>query len=180
MPALRLGATAIIFLTLVSAAPAQHAGHAAQPDRAPYAAMREREIKALSTDQLADLRAGRGMSLALAAELNGYPGPLHVLELDKQLALTSEQRQAAASALAGMRAETSALGEAVIAAERTLDALFREGRATDVAIDAAVARAASLQGELRSAHLRRHLAMKALLSPQQIATYQRERGYREH
>ncbi len=32
------------------------------------------------------------MSLAQAAELNGYPGPLHVLELADALELTPEQR----------------------------------------------------------------------------------------
>jgi hypothetical protein len=37
----------------------------------PYAGMQTRPIKALSDQQIADLRAGRGMGLALAAELNG-------------------------------------------------------------------------------------------------------------
>jgi hypothetical protein len=37
--------------------------------------MQSRPIKALSDQQVSDLRAGRGMGLALAAELNGYPGP---------------------------------------------------------------------------------------------------------
>jgi hypothetical protein len=45
----------------------------------------------LSDEQIADLRAGRGMALALTAELNGYPGPLHVLDLADQLALTATQ-----------------------------------------------------------------------------------------
>jgi hypothetical protein len=31
------------------------------------------------------------MGLALAAELNGYPGPIHVLELGDQLNLSSVQ-----------------------------------------------------------------------------------------
>jgi hypothetical protein len=58
----------------------------------PYAGMQSRQIKALSDQQIADLRAGRGMGLALAAELNGYPGPSHVLELADQLGLSPEQR----------------------------------------------------------------------------------------
>ncbi len=45
-------------------------------------------IKALSAEQIADLRTGRGMSFALAAELNGCPGPRHVLKLAEQLGLT--------------------------------------------------------------------------------------------
>lgn len=55
----------------------------------PYAGMQSRPIKALSDQQLSDLRAGRGMGLALAAELNGYPRPSHVLELANQLGLSS-------------------------------------------------------------------------------------------
>ena len=64
---------------------------AAAPASQPYADMRTRAIKALSDEQIADLRAGRGMALALAAELNGYPGPAHLLELAGQLDLTVEQ-----------------------------------------------------------------------------------------
>jgi hypothetical protein len=58
----------------------------------PYAGLEGRPIKALSEQQIADLRAGRGMGLALAAELNGYPGPMHVLELADALDLSGQQR----------------------------------------------------------------------------------------
>lgn len=43
--------------------------------QSPYAGMQRRPIEALSEQQIADLKAGRGRGLALAAELNGYPGP---------------------------------------------------------------------------------------------------------
>jgi hypothetical protein len=58
----------------------------------PYPRLEPRPIKALSQQQVDDLRAGRGMGLALAAELNGYPGPSHVLELGDRLDLTADQR----------------------------------------------------------------------------------------
>ena len=58
----------------------------------PYLGFEKRTIKALSDQQTSDLRAGLGMSLALAAELNGYPGPRHTLELASELNLTDEQR----------------------------------------------------------------------------------------
>jgi hypothetical protein len=58
----------------------------------PYAGMQTRTIKALSEQQIADLKAGRGMGLVLPAELNGYPGPAHVLELSDQLGLSAEQK----------------------------------------------------------------------------------------
>lgn len=77
-------AFAILLLALVSTAQAQH--------QQPYAGMEQRQVKALSEQQVADLKAGRGMGLAPAAELNGYPGPMHVLEHASALALTAEQR----------------------------------------------------------------------------------------
>ncbi|MGY4293521.1 hypothetical protein ACVWXN_001616 [Bradyrhizobium sp. i1.4.4] len=58
----------------------------------PYAGLEQRPIKALSHQQIDDLQTGRGMGLALAAELNGYPGPSHVLELGDRLDLTPDQR----------------------------------------------------------------------------------------
>jgi hypothetical protein len=42
---------------------------------------------------LAALLKGEGMGMAKAAELNGYPGPTHVLTLAKELALTESQLQ---------------------------------------------------------------------------------------
>jgi hypothetical protein len=51
----------------------------------PYAGMQTRPIKALSEQQVTDLEAGRGMGLALAAELNSYPGSSRVLELAEKL-----------------------------------------------------------------------------------------------
>jgi hypothetical protein len=82
------------------------AGH----DGAPYAGWQEREIKALSAEQIDDLRNGRGMGLALAAELNGYPGPRHVLDLAGQLDLTAEQRAEAQRLLDEMQAQAIVLG----------------------------------------------------------------------
>ena len=51
----------------------------------PYAGLQARQIKSLSEQQVADLKAGRGMGMALAAELNGYPGPAHVLRMSRSL-----------------------------------------------------------------------------------------------
>ena len=91
---------AMLLLTLVAAAPAAAQNHGgagghgtATQTRTPslYSGMETRRVKALSEEQIADLEGGRGMGLALAAELNGYPGPLHVLELAETLDLTDEQ-----------------------------------------------------------------------------------------
>lgn len=71
----------------------------------PYAGMQSRPIKALSEQQVADLGAGRGMGLALAAELNGYPGPSHVLELAEKLELSADQRASIQRLFDSMKAE---------------------------------------------------------------------------
>jgi hypothetical protein len=57
---------------------------AAEMPATPYAGQQTRTIKALSDDEIAALRNGEGMGMAKAAELNGYPGPIHVLSLAAQ------------------------------------------------------------------------------------------------
>jgi Spy/CpxP family protein refolding chaperone len=158
----------------------QHGGHAgAQPGHAmPYAGFQTREIKALSEQQIADLRAGRGIALALAAELNRYPGPMHVLEHAAALSLTPEQTATMQRLMAQMRTQAVAAGEELIKAERALDRLLAEGRADDASLADAVAEAARAQGEVRRIHLATHIATRAALTPAQIDAYDKLRGYR--
>jgi Spy/CpxP family protein refolding chaperone len=143
----------------------------------PYAGMEKRPVKALSDQQIADLKAGRGMGLALAAELNGYPGPLHVLEFADALELSDDQRTRTKALLDAMKGATIPIGERIIADETALDRLFAERSVTRASLEAATARIAAAQGELRAAHLRYHLAMVEVLSPAQIARYATLRGY---
>jgi hypothetical protein len=86
--------------------------------------MQVRPIKALSDNEVTDLRAGRGMGLALAAELNGYPGPSHVLELDDKLDLSSEQKDQIQGLFDSMKAEAMPLGAKLIDREAALDRQF--------------------------------------------------------
>ena len=81
-------------------------------------------IKALSAEQIADLRTGRGMSFALAAELNGCPGPRHVLKLAEQLGLTDQQRADVQRLFEEMTVEVVPIGERLISQEAELDRLF--------------------------------------------------------
>ena len=144
----------------------------------PYAGAELRTIKALSEQQVADLNAGRGMGLAMAAELNGYPGPMHVLELAEPLRLKAETRVRLQALINDMKAEATSLGVRVIAEEMTLDQLFKDGRATREQVDAITGRIGALHAELRASHLRYHLVTRDLLTPKQIADYSRHRGYR--
>src|SRR3954464_3569752 len=92
----------------------------------PYAGMESRPIKALSEQQIGDLKAGRGMGLALPAELNGYPGPLHVLELGDKLGLTAAQRARVQALFDSMKAEAVPLGEKLVAQEADLEQQFAQ------------------------------------------------------
>jgi Spy/CpxP family protein refolding chaperone len=143
----------------------------------PYAGLQARPVKALSDQQIADLRAGRGMGLALAAELNGYPGPMHVLELATPLGLSDDQRAKVTALFDAMKQEAVALGERLIAAETALDRQFADKTITSSGLTEATRDIASLQGELRLAHLKYHLATLELLTPEQAARYATLRGY---
>ncbi|OWW21822.1 hypothetical protein [Noviherbaspirillum denitrificans] len=145
---------------------------------APYAGMQQREVKAFSAQQMEDLRSGKGMSLALPAELNGYPGPSHVLALADQLRLSETQVAKTWQLFSAMQRETIELGERLILAEAALDRLFREKGASWESVQAATTDAARIHGALRAAHLRYHLSMADVLEPAQIKEYERLRGYR--
>lgn len=166
----------VLLALLPFAATAQHHGH--HGGQGPYAGYQSREVAALSPDDLAALRAGAGWGLALPAELNGWPGPRHVLELADALDLSAEQRRAVQAEFDGMLAEAVPAGERLIAAEKALDTLFANGTATPEALRAAVDAAAEARATLRYVHLSRHLATRALLTPAQVAHYNRLRGYR--
>ena len=143
----------------------------------PYAGMQTRSIKALSDQQIADLRAGRGMGLALAAELNGYPGPSHLVELADKLGLSDAQRNSARNMFEAMKAETIPIGERLIAQEAALDQLFADHAITAEKLSAATAGIGVTQAELRAAHLKYHLSTVAMLEPAQIQHYSLLRGY---
>jgi hypothetical protein len=143
----------------------------------PYAGMHLRPVKALSEQQVADLNAGRGMGLAFAGELNGYPGPSHVIELAEQLELGPDQRDRIKALFDSMKAEAVPLGSKLIAQETELDKLFASRSVTPASLKATTAAIAVTQGELREVHLKYHLFAADILSSDQIKRYAELRGY---
>src|SRR5262249_56164736 len=109
--------------------------------------------------------------LAKAAELNGYPGPAHVLELASELGLTPEQRAATEALFQKMQRRAVALGKELIEAEGALDRLFASHSASADTVKVSLTRIARLQGELRQVHLDAHLEQAALLTPPQTPPY---------
>jgi Spy/CpxP family protein refolding chaperone len=169
--------TAAVLLGLALAGAADLALAQDHHARAPYAGMEARKVKALDAKTIDDLRAGRGMGLALAAELNGYPGPMHVLELADRLRLSPDQRAKVQQLFARMKAEAVPLGQRLLDEERSLDRHFAERTITRDVLAALTRSIGETTGALRQAHLSYHLATLEALTSEQVRQYAVERGY---
>lgn len=170
MGRMKIGLRILVWLGCLLASPvmAQHAG---------YGEYMGRSIKSLSDQQIGDLRAGRGMGLALAAELNAYPGPSHVLELAEKLNLTAAQRVRVQAQFEQMQAEARPLGAQLIAEEAALDQLFATRAVNAENLLAATTAIGATQARLRAVHLRTHLLTAETLTPEQTRLYAALRGY---
>jgi hypothetical protein len=159
-------------LLLAAAAGAQEHHHVS-----PYAGETGRAIKSLSAEDIAELRRGGGWGLARAAELNGVPGPAHLLELKDEIPLDAGQIAALEALFAAMQGDAIAVGEELIALETALDRAFRERTITAATLLELTTRIGETQARLRYIHLAAHLQTPALLSEAQIARYNALRGY---
>ncbi len=143
----------------------------------PYAGQNTREIKALAPEDVDAYLSGKGMGLAKAAELNGYPGPAHVLAMANELELTPSQQERTEALFTSMEAKATALGRSLVAQERKLDEQFAAKKITRESLAMLLTRIGELQAKIRGAHLEAHLAQLAILTPSQVARYQELRGY---
>ena len=151
-----------------------------EPAHSPYAGQESRSIVSLSPKDIEGLKAGSGTpfgGMALPAELNGYPGPRHVLDLEKELKLTAAQKARTEKIFGEMKVAALALGEKIISTERKMDQGFKQGSMTADLLKKKVSESARLQGELRHVHLKAHLAMMEVLSRDQVKLYGKLRGY---
>lgn len=142
-----------------------------------YAGQEQREIKALSPEEIQSYLAGKGAGLAKAAELNHYPGPAHVLELANKLQLSEEQKTRTKAIFDSMQKEAIHQGTALIEKERELDRLFASGMATPDSLRSTLKQIGALQAEVRRSHLQAHIEQQAVLTKAQIAKYDELRGY---
>ena len=118
---------------------------------------------------------GRGFGLAFAADQNGYPGPLHVLELKDQLKLTADQEAKARALLHAMFAESKPKSARLLEAEAKLRRLFADRAADDAAVRATVAEVERARSEVRVVHLLTHLKTRDLLTEDQRRIYHEAR-----
>ena len=143
-----------------------------------YVGQQDRTLKAYSAAEVTDLRAGKGMGFAKTAELNGYPGPSHVLQHAAALELSAEQRLATERLLTAHRARAQSQGEALLQAEAHLETAFANKTVNSDELERLALAVGREQALLRAEHLRTHLTQTAILNAAQIEQYSALQGYR--
>jgi hypothetical protein len=102
---------------------------------------------------------------------------MHVLEHASALGLSPAQEGEARERMVRHKREVRTLGADLVAAERRLDDLFRTRQATPDEVTAITQQIGSLQARIRASHLITHLQQTRTLTADQIAAYDRLRGY---
>lgn len=143
----------------------------------PYVSLLDSPIRGLSPEEIQDLETGAGAGFARAAELNGYPGPRHILDLQDQLGLSADQLAQVQQLYDATNAEARQLGAEILQLEAELELAFRTKTVDEESLEAQVIELADKYGALRLVHLRAHLAAIEMLTPHQLMLYSQLRGY---
>ena len=167
----------LLILALLSPGFAAQVSEGASSHHSKYAGQESREIKSLSAEDIAELRRGGGWGLAKAAELNGVPGPIHLLEMKNEIGLDETQRSAIGAIYRRMKKRAIHHGERLIDLERQLESGFRNRTITDALLRASLSAIAETKKELRYVHLAAHIETLKILAENQIRTYNALRGY---
>jgi Spy/CpxP family protein refolding chaperone len=132
-------------------------------------------VQACEAEFEAVVRDGRGFGMAFTADQQGYPGPLHVLELKDRLGLSAEQEAKARAMMHAMFSESRPKGAALLDAEARLRKLFADGTPSEAAVRAAAAEVERARREVRLVHLLTHLKTRDLLTEKQRRIYHEAR-----
>jgi hypothetical protein len=149
------------------------------PTLSAYRELLDTEIRGIDPATIEDYLNGKGLGLALPAELNGYPGPRHVLDLADELELSQEQTRQTQALFNEMQPQAIELGKQILAEEAKLEQAFRDKIITEDFLQGQLTRISELQAQLRYVHLRTHLTTVDILSEHQIGLYNTLRGYGE-
>jgi len=142
-----------------------------------YIGQEKRAIKSLSESDIDELMNGKGWGLAKAAELNGVPGPVHLLELKEDIALSKEQVEKIEAIYREMKKEAVEFGERLIELERELNDHFANGTIRDALLKDLLDKIEDTHKKLRYVHLSAHLKTPLVVSEEQIKQYNKLRGY---
>lgn len=147
------------------------------PTPSGYVDLLDTEIRGLSPEQIEGYRTGAGLGMALPAELNGYPGPRHVLDLADELELTDAQYSEIQALYDAMLPVAIRLGEEILVMETELEEAFRTATIDEAFLQDQLTELSVLYSDLRFTHLRTHLATINILTPYQVDLYITLRGY---
>lgn len=150
---------------------------AEDPFKSSYVGQENREIKSLSETDIEELTNGKGWGLAKAAELNGVPGPAHLLEMKEEISLSPEQTKEIEILYQEMQKQAIPLGISLIEYERELNTHFANMTITDELLRELIGQIAQIQKQLRYVHLSTHLKTPNILTAEQIDLYNQLRGY---
>jgi Spy/CpxP family protein refolding chaperone len=142
-----------------------------------YIGQERREIKSLSKSDIEELENGNGWGLAKAAELNGVPGPVHLLEMKTEIGLSQDQIGRIEILYQEMKRQAISLGSELIEYERELNTHFANRTITEELLRQLLEEIAQVQKQLRYAHLSTHLKTTDILTVEQIDLYNKLRGY---
>ncbi|MBC8258066.1 MAG: hypothetical protein H8E38_03530 [SAR324 cluster bacterium] len=146
----------------------------------PYIGQEKWEIKSLSPDDVKGLLEGLGTpfgGMAKLGELNGYPGPRHVLDLSEKMNLTESQKIQIEGIFNEMKIESIKLGRQIIEVEKQMNEEFGNQSISKESLQIKLKKSAKIYGQLRFVHLKAHLQMIQILSQRQIILYNQLRGY---
>jgi hypothetical protein len=135
-------------------ADAQHAA----PPAAPGGPSAHRLAQTCATAFEKNIATGRGFGMPFVADHNGYPGPLHLIELKDRLKSTPDQEAKAQVMMSAMFAESRPKSARLLDAEAKLAQLFANS------MRAAVAEVEKAHTEVRLVHLMPHLTARDLLT----------------
>ncbi len=145
-----------------------------------YAGQELRDIKSLSDNDIQSLQNGTGEAfggMAKMAELNGYPGPRHVLDMASELQLSDGQRMEIERIYQNMSTNAKSIGAAIINTEREMDQAFNNKTITQENLKLMLDKSADLYAQLRFVHLSAHLDTIQVLTIEQVSMYNTMRGY---
>ena len=169
--ALVIALTVMVVIARLGVAGAQHGAAHAGAGTVPHHMLVQAYEKAFEEN----IATGRGFGMAFVADENGYPGPLHVLELRDRLMLTAEQETKVQTMLAAMFAESRPKSARLLDGEAKLRRLFASGRADEASVRAAVAEVEKARAEVRLVHLTFHLKTREVLTDEQRRLYHEAR-----
>jgi Spy/CpxP family protein refolding chaperone len=123
-----------------------------------------------------NLLNGEGAGQGMYAEAHGYPGPKHVLDMQKDLQLSDEQKKSVQNIFDEMKSRAKELGQAIVKIEVELNSAFADGMISEKSVRDDSEEIGRIRGKLRSVHLIAHIKTKKVLNETQLAKYKKMRA----